>query len=203
MWYFDNKTKQWSFYDPRPVFQEANTFTDIREKDVYWVKVNRDVLSPQLQEGWNLVHGNSLIPLEAILGFQGVFIETKYIEPGKYSHRLYGKFTESSGVGTVLTDVQLCPEQPNTTESGCLSLEDIALEGNGQFIFDKTIETTDPTTKVTLTYFRLNAQRQRIEEKFVFSKDSSDDDNGSSSNGGGNGNGGNGGRPGGGGQGPP
>lgn len=40
---FDNSTKTWSFYDPRPAFNDANTIREIIEGQVYWIKVTRSV----------------------------------------------------------------------------------------------------------------------------------------------------------------
>ena len=39
---YRNSTKDWLFFDPRPAFAGANTLLDIRSREIYWVKVNRD-----------------------------------------------------------------------------------------------------------------------------------------------------------------
>lgn len=68
--HFDNATKNWSFYDPRPEFASANTMGGLTEGQVYWLKVTQNttaVLNGQervlscVNEGtpqedcWNLV----------------------------------------------------------------------------------------------------------------------------------------------------
>ena len=40
--FFDNSTKVWSFYDPRPEFVDANTIDEFSSGGVYWVKVTAD-----------------------------------------------------------------------------------------------------------------------------------------------------------------
>ena len=42
VFYFDNATKSWSFYDPRPEFAELNTLTILSPGAPYWVLVRRD-----------------------------------------------------------------------------------------------------------------------------------------------------------------
>ena len=70
VFYFDNRTKVWSFFDPRPVFASANDLTEIVEGEVYWIKVTQSLTvtlnakqrdltcsnegTPQ-QDCWNLV----------------------------------------------------------------------------------------------------------------------------------------------------
>ena len=41
--YFDNVTKTWSFYDPRPEFADLNTLTSLIQGEAYWVLVSSDV----------------------------------------------------------------------------------------------------------------------------------------------------------------
>jgi hypothetical protein len=68
--HFDNATKNWSFYDPRPEFTSANTIRELTEGQIYWIKVTQNttaVLNGQervltcVNEGtpqedcWNLV----------------------------------------------------------------------------------------------------------------------------------------------------
>ncbi len=43
VFYFDNVSKTWSFYDPRPEFAEFNTLTDLVDGETYWVLVSEDV----------------------------------------------------------------------------------------------------------------------------------------------------------------
>jgi hypothetical protein len=49
VFYFNNDTKAWSFYDPRSEFADANTLNELVEGRVYWIKVTRDV-SPTLNQ---------------------------------------------------------------------------------------------------------------------------------------------------------
>ncbi len=39
---FENSTKMWRFYDPRPAFAAANTLGELRDRDIYWIEVRRD-----------------------------------------------------------------------------------------------------------------------------------------------------------------
>jgi hypothetical protein len=61
VWNFNNATKEWFFYDPRPAFAAANTLTEMVSGQPYWVMVVRDqsaLLNSKSQsfyEGWNLV----------------------------------------------------------------------------------------------------------------------------------------------------
>ena len=41
--YFDNVTKTWSFYDPRPEFADLNTLDNLVNGEAYWVLVSEDV----------------------------------------------------------------------------------------------------------------------------------------------------------------
>lgn len=61
VWNFDNGTKRWTFFDPRPAFANANTINELVAGNVYWLRVNnagavalngKRVL---LYSGWNLV----------------------------------------------------------------------------------------------------------------------------------------------------
>ena len=61
VFYFDNRTKQWSFYDPDPRLAYFNTLTELVEGRAYWIAVAEDQ-SPLIQgsfrtfiAGWNLV----------------------------------------------------------------------------------------------------------------------------------------------------
>jgi hypothetical protein len=40
--HFDNATKTWAFYDPRPGFADANTIDQLVEGQVYWIKVTQN-----------------------------------------------------------------------------------------------------------------------------------------------------------------
>ena len=39
---FNNATKSWTFYDPRPDFAEANTIDELFSGEIYWVNVTED-----------------------------------------------------------------------------------------------------------------------------------------------------------------
>ena len=66
VFFFDNVSKTWSFYDPRPEFAELNTLSDLVAGEAYWVLVTEDVddvvlnnksrsLSCAGDDCWNLV----------------------------------------------------------------------------------------------------------------------------------------------------
>src|SRR3989338_7055094 len=61
VWNFNNETKEWSFYDPRDVFRPYNTLKMIESGSPYLIKVNGDVPSLQLHDGWNIILGSALI----------------------------------------------------------------------------------------------------------------------------------------------
>ncbi len=42
VFYFDNTTKGWLFFDPRPEFAADNTIRELRDRQPYWLKVRRD-----------------------------------------------------------------------------------------------------------------------------------------------------------------
>ena len=42
VFYFDNSTKSWLFFDPRPAFAAANSLKELRDRQIYWFKVRRD-----------------------------------------------------------------------------------------------------------------------------------------------------------------
>ena len=44
VFYFNNSTKTWSFFDPRPEFANSNTLEQLIEGQVYWIKVNKDAV---------------------------------------------------------------------------------------------------------------------------------------------------------------
>ena len=61
VWYFDNSTKAWTFFDPRPAFTAANTVTTMIPGQIYWVRLISDqttVLNAELRiltAGWNIL----------------------------------------------------------------------------------------------------------------------------------------------------
>jgi hypothetical protein len=61
VWTFDNSTKEWSFFDPRPVFAAANTIKELVTGRVYWINVESNQTSTlngkerSLFAGWNIV----------------------------------------------------------------------------------------------------------------------------------------------------
>ena len=61
VWSFDNATKVWTFFDPRPAFAAANTITGMNAGQVYWINVVSDstlILNGRfraLNSGWNLL----------------------------------------------------------------------------------------------------------------------------------------------------
>jgi hypothetical protein len=61
VFYFDNGTKQWSFYDPQPGLDYFNTLTELVEGQVYWMAVREDrtlLIQGSLRTfiaGWNLI----------------------------------------------------------------------------------------------------------------------------------------------------
>jgi hypothetical protein len=57
VWHFDNDTKAWSFYDPRPEVAAAVDLTMVSSGDNVWIQVtaNMDFQGEMLTAGWNLV----------------------------------------------------------------------------------------------------------------------------------------------------
>jgi hypothetical protein len=60
VWYFDNDTKGWSFYDPRPEVAAAVDLTMVNSGDIVWIQVTADQDFPgatpsDLSAGWNQV----------------------------------------------------------------------------------------------------------------------------------------------------
>ena len=57
VWYFDNATKAWSFYDPRPAVAAAVDLTEVTSGDNVWIRVVADQMfqGEMLTAGWNLV----------------------------------------------------------------------------------------------------------------------------------------------------
>ena len=61
---FNNVTKTWSYYDPRPEFADVNNLAELTTGDIYWIKVSADALGITLNakavdltvvegNGWN------------------------------------------------------------------------------------------------------------------------------------------------------
>ncbi|MEC8856744.1 MAG: hypothetical protein VX664_05050 [Chloroflexota bacterium] len=61
VWNFDNSTKNWEFFDPRPAFINANTIKIMVPGRIYWLRMNRvqtatlNGKAVKLISGWNLV----------------------------------------------------------------------------------------------------------------------------------------------------
>jgi hypothetical protein len=61
VFHFDNATKGWSFYDPKPEFAPANTLGELVQQQGYWVQVKWDETiwlgekPRELYRGWNLI----------------------------------------------------------------------------------------------------------------------------------------------------
>ena len=57
VWHFDNDTKAWSFYDPRPAVAAAVDLTMVSTGDNVWIQVTADMefQGEMLTAGWNLV----------------------------------------------------------------------------------------------------------------------------------------------------
>lgn len=62
VWHYDNATKRWSFYDPRPDFAQFNTVTKIIPGQVYWIKVVDNQKAVLRGKGRNLFIGWNLVP---------------------------------------------------------------------------------------------------------------------------------------------
>ena len=56
VWHFDNDTKAWSFYDPRPEVAAAVDLTMVSTGDNVWIQVTADMefQGEPLTTGWNL-----------------------------------------------------------------------------------------------------------------------------------------------------
>ena len=57
VWYFDNDTKGWSFYDPRPEVAAAVDLTMVNTGDNVWIQITADQMfqGKMRTAGWNLV----------------------------------------------------------------------------------------------------------------------------------------------------
>ena len=60
VWWFNNETQAWSFFDPRPAFSAANSYTSATTGDIVWVNVNAQTTfqGQTLYAGWNLISIN-------------------------------------------------------------------------------------------------------------------------------------------------
>ena len=56
VWHFDNATKEWTFYDPRPELARAVDLTEVTGGDHVWIRVRGDqrFQGEMLTTGWNL-----------------------------------------------------------------------------------------------------------------------------------------------------
>jgi hypothetical protein len=57
VWMFSNEMQAWSFFDPRPAFAAANTYTQASTGDIVWVSVTAQTTfqGQTLFLGWNLI----------------------------------------------------------------------------------------------------------------------------------------------------
>ncbi len=61
VWTFDNASKEWAYYDPRPIFASTNAVAKLSRGQIYWIKVNIPAsvnlngTRRTLFEGWNLI----------------------------------------------------------------------------------------------------------------------------------------------------
>ena len=57
VWSFSNEMQAWSFFDPRPAFAAANTYTQASTGDIVWVSVTAQTTfqGQTLFLGWNLI----------------------------------------------------------------------------------------------------------------------------------------------------
>jgi len=60
VWSYSNETQDWSFFDPRPAFSAANTYTSTTTSDIVWVNVIAESTfqGQTLYLGWNLISLN-------------------------------------------------------------------------------------------------------------------------------------------------
>ena len=60
-WHFNNATKKWTFYDPRPAFADSNTLEALVPGEAYLIRVNDDQSAildgkeHRLLAGWNFI----------------------------------------------------------------------------------------------------------------------------------------------------
>jgi len=57
VWSYSNEAQEWSFYDPRPSFADANNYSSTTSGDIVWVNVTAATTfqSKDLYAGWNLI----------------------------------------------------------------------------------------------------------------------------------------------------
>ena len=57
VWWFSNADQAWSFFDPRPAFSTANSYTSATTGDIVWVNVTAETTfqGATLFPGWNLI----------------------------------------------------------------------------------------------------------------------------------------------------
>ena len=60
LWHFE-KTKEWTFYDPRPIFAEINTMEKLVPGEIYWLKVSADLTTTLNGRVQRLYSGANLI----------------------------------------------------------------------------------------------------------------------------------------------
>ena len=61
VFHFDNTTKEWTFYDPRPTFADSNTLEELVLGDAYFIKENNDQVAVLNGKEHRLIAGWSLI----------------------------------------------------------------------------------------------------------------------------------------------
>ena len=62
VWTFDNNTKSWEFFDPRPAFINVNTIKNMVPGRIYWLRMNRVRTATLNGKGVNLSSGWNLVP---------------------------------------------------------------------------------------------------------------------------------------------
>ena len=60
VWWFSNADQAWSFFDPRPAFSAANTYSTASSGDIVWVNVTEETTfqGATIYPGWNLISLN-------------------------------------------------------------------------------------------------------------------------------------------------
>jgi hypothetical protein len=64
VFHFNNNTKQWTFFDPRPEFAQASSLDQFVEGQPYWVRVSEDQTIELGGQQRNLTCVNSSAPQE-------------------------------------------------------------------------------------------------------------------------------------------
>ena len=62
VWTFDNNTKSWEFFDPRPAFINVNTIKNMVPGRIYWLRMYRVQTATLNGKGVNLSSGWNLVP---------------------------------------------------------------------------------------------------------------------------------------------